>query len=280
MRAAVIGGGTMGVQIAHAFVTTGSRVIMLDVNPELARRAVAHVYSLIDDGIARGKIPAAHRFAMTSNVAAGTSIETLDPGLDVIVEAVPEKLELKRQVLAAAERRMPHVLATNTSGISIDRLADALKMRDRFVGLHFYNPVWAISLVEVVVGMATSDAVRQRALAICKELGKEAIVVADSPGFASTRLGLALGLEAMRMLQEGVASAEDIDRAMELGYRHPMGPLRLSDVVGLDVRLDIAYHLAEVFGARFAPPRILVEKVAKGELGKKTGQGFYRWDKR
>jgi 3-hydroxybutyryl-CoA dehydrogenase len=184
---------------------------------------------------------------------------------------------LKRSVLAACAAREPLVLGTNTSGLSIDELAEGLPHPERFIGLHFFNPVWAVPFVEIVTGSSTADATTANALAACAQLHKESIVVRNSPGFASSRLGLCLGLEAMRMVEEGVATPSDIDRAMELGYRHPMGPLRLSDLIGLDVRLDIARNLERALGSRFAPPNILVQRVADGDLGKKSGRGFYDW---
>jgi 3-hydroxybutyryl-CoA dehydrogenase len=190
---------------------------------------------------------------------------------------VPEIGELKRSVLARCALREPVLLATNTSGLSIGELAAGLPAPERFLGLHFFNPVWAMALVEVVVGERTSDATRAGALTLCAQLGKTSIVVRDAPGFASTRLGIALGLEAMRMVEDGVAAPADIDRAMELGYRHPMGPLKLTDLVGLDVRLDIARNLQRSYGDRYAPPQLLIDMVAAGYLGKKSGRGFYDW---
>jgi 3-hydroxybutyryl-CoA dehydrogenase len=239
-RAAVIGGGTMGSGIAEALTASGASVTVVDVDT-------------------------------------ATTIEDLPAGLDLIVEAVPEKLELKRSVLARCALREPLLLATNTSGLSIDELSAELPAPDRFLGLHFFNPVRAMKLVEIVIGSRTSEASRERALALCAQLGKTSIVVRDAPGFASTRLGIALGLEAMRMVEDGVATPADIDRAMELGYRHPMGPLKLTDLVGLDVRLDIARNLQRSYGDRYAPPQLLIDMVAAGRLGKKSGRGFYDW---
>jgi 3-hydroxybutyryl-CoA dehydrogenase len=196
----------------------------------------------------------------------------------LVVEAVPESVELKAAVLDRVEAIAPGAaLATNTSSLSVDRLAAGLARPDRLLGLHFFNPVPASALVEIVVGASTSPALVDVARSWVAALGKTAITVTDSPGFASSRLGVALALEAMRMLEEGVASAVDIDTAMTLGYRHPMGPLRTTDVVGLDVRLAIAEHLAREVGERFEPPAILREKVAAGQLGRKAGQGFYAW---
>ena len=201
--------------------------------------------------------------------------------MDFVVEAVPEALDLKRLVFGELDDHCPDrtILASNTSSLSITRIGRATGRRDRVVGIHFFNPVAAMPLVEVVRGSETSSETVERALELVASLGKEAVRVNDSPGFATSRLGLALGLKAMRMVEEGVARPEDIDKAMELGYGHRMGPLKTSDLVGLDVRLAIAETLAaELSGERFAPPAILKKLVAEGKTGKKSGEGFYRWD--
>jgi 3-hydroxybutyryl-CoA dehydrogenase len=194
---------------------------------------------------------------------------------------VPERIELKHAVLIRAEQaaRPTSLLATNTSSLSIGELQKTLSRPERFIGLHFFNPVHVNRLLEIVRGPASSEEAVKQSLQLAERIGKEAVLVNDSPGFATSRLGVLLGLEAMRMVEEGVASAADIDRAMELGYRHPMGPLKLTDLVGLDVRLDIARYLHEKLGTeQYRPPRILEEMVAAGRLGRKTGHGFYEWN--
>jgi 3-hydroxybutyryl-CoA dehydrogenase len=199
---------------------------------------------------------------------------------DLIIEAVPENFDLKKDLIAQADLFCSEetILASNTSSLSITKLASNVERRDRFVGLHFFNPPHLMKLIEIVRGERTSDDTVASVREVAEKMGKRTIVVRDSPGFATSRLGVAIGLEAIRMLEEGVGSAEDIDRAMELGYNHPMGPLRLSDLVGLDVRLGIAEYLAATLGPRFEPPQLLRDMVAKGKLGKKTGQGFYKWN--
>jgi 3-hydroxybutyryl-CoA dehydrogenase len=276
-RAAVIGGGAMGIGIAHAFAAGGAGVTIVDVDDDRVKHALAGIAHAFERSTQRGAMTPGAATEAAARVSGTASIDALPAGLDAIVEAVPEIVELKRGVLARCAARDPLLLATNTSGISISELAAGLPNPERFLGLHFFNPVWAMSLVEIVIGERTGDAARVRASALCDQLGKTSIVVRDAPGFASTRLGIALGLEAMRMVEDGVASPADIDRAMELGYRHPMGPLKLTDLVGLDVRLDIARYLQRSYGDRFAPPRILIEMVAAGHLGKKSGRGFYDW---
>jgi 3-hydroxybutyryl-CoA dehydrogenase len=209
------------------------------------------------------------------------SIGAAVSGADLVIEAVPESLDLKRQVFREVEKLAPStaVLASNTSSFRIGGIAEATSCADRVVGMHFFNPVPVMALLEVVRATDTSDETVTTALASGRRMGKEPIVVRDSPGFATSRLGVLLGLEAMRMLEEGVATAEDIDKAMTLGYRHPMGPLRLTDLVGLDVRLAIAEHLHRELGSEaFRPPPLLSRMVREGKLGKKTGQGFYRWE--
>jgi len=210
-----------------------------------------------------------------------TQVDAVDQttGCEIVIEAIPELLDVKQELFSALDQMHGSevLLATNTSSLSIDSIAATVDDPSRVVGMHFFNPVPVSALVEVVVGAATSAEAAGTAVAYAERLKKTPIVVKDSPGFASSRLGLVLGLEAIRMLESGVAAAEDIDQAMELGYRHPMGPLRLTDLVGLDVRLNIAQHLARELGDRFAPPQLLVDMVAEGKLGKKVGRGFYVW---
>jgi 3-hydroxybutyryl-CoA dehydrogenase len=276
-HAAVIGGGTMGAGIAAALARAGIRTELVEVSEELAQAGVARAREMIEDGVARNRITPSDGESAKRLLEARAELSQASPRPRLAIEAVPERVELKHAVLAAAEALEPELLATNTSGISIDELAKGVSDPERFIGLHFFNPVPAMSLVEVVVGSATSERTRDAAIELVGEIGKEAVVVSDSPGFASTRLGVAVGLEAIRMVEEDVAAPADIDRAMVLGYRHPIGPLRLGDLVGLDVRLDIARNLHGALGERFAPPPLLETMVAEGRLGKKSGRGFYSW---
>lgn len=228
-------------------------------------------------GGAARKLSADEAAANRQRVTLRPTLTDVAPAPEVIVEAVPERLEEKRAVLRDAAALNPALLGSNTSSIAIGELAAGLDAPERFLGLHFFNPVWAMALLEIVVGPATAEETTAAAVALAGRLGKDPVVVRDLPGFATSRLGVTLGLEAIRMVADGVASPADIDKAMVLGYRHPIGPLELTDLVGLDVRLDIARTLQAAYGDRFAPPPLLVEMVADGRLGKKSGQGFYQW---
>ncbi len=253
----------------------------MDVAAEALPKAAADVALSLGKAVERGKVSAADSAAAKARLRTEADLAKAVAEADLVIEAVFEDLALKKGLFARIDAAAPAtaVLASNTSSLPVADIAAATGRADRVLGMHFFNPVPVMPLLEIVRTAATSDASLAAARETGKRMGKECIVVRDSPGFATSRLGLALGLEAMRMLEEGVASAEDIDRAMELGYRHPMGPLRLTDLVGLDVRLAIAEHLSSTLGAgRYAPPGILRKLVAEGRLGKKTGEGFYRWD--
>ncbi|MFD4969262.1 3-hydroxyacyl-CoA dehydrogenase family protein [Streptomyces sp. NPDC058424] len=274
----VIGGGRMGAGIAQSFAAAGSSVTVVESGAQAAAAAVDRIATGLRRAAERGRL-AEPAEQVLARVTTAESVEGLAPGTELVVEAVPENAALKAGLLAAAEAAVDDttVLATNTSSLSVTDLAAALKVPGRFLGMHFFNPVPASELIEIVVAPETSPEVVRAALDWTLALGKKDVVVNDSPGFASSRLGLALGLEAIRMVEEGVAEPEAIDDAMSLGYRHPMGPLRLTDLVGLDVRLAIAEYLHATLGERFAPPQLLRDKVARGELGRKSGQGFYTW---
>lgn len=278
VRVGVLGGGRMGAGIAHAFVLAGSGVVVVERDEAMADAAAARIRESLGRSVERGAtdrpLP-----DLVAAVEMGTDVG-LFAACELVVEAVPEDRALKAEALARVEEAAPAgaVLASNTSSISIDDLASALSRPGRFLGLHFFNPVPASALVEIVVGTATDPVFVERARGWIEALGKTPVVIRDSPGFASSRLGVALGLEAIRMLEEGVASAEDIDTAMRLGYRHPVGPLRTTDIVGLDVRLGIAEELHTALGPRFEPPALLRRLVAEGKLGRKSGEGFYVWE--
>lgn len=277
--AAVLGAGTMGHGIAHVLASAGIEARLYDIAPAAVEKGLASIRANLEKGVAKGKVSAAARDAALARLSGTTKLEEAIAGVQCVVEAVPEKLELKQKLFAGLGATLgPEVLlATNTSSLPIARIASVTPHAERVVGMHFFNPVHIMGLLEVVVTERSSQAAVDCAVELGKRLGKEPIVVKDSPGFASSRLGVLLGLEAIRMFESGVASAEDIDKAMTLGYGHPMGPLRLTDLVGLDVRLSIADYLQKELGERFAAPLLMREMVQRGELGKKSGKGFYVW---
>ncbi len=279
----VLGGGRMGAGIAHAFALAGARVAVVERDTESVRMARGRVLAAILTSVERKATQEAAE-EITARIGFGIDIAAF-AGAELVIEAVPESLELKLEALGRVEAAVGGGsdgagawLASNTSSISISTLAGHLARPERFCGLHFFNPVPASKLVEIVVGKRTAPELAETAAGWVEALGKTPITVQDVPGFASSRLGVAIALEAMRMLEDGVASADAIDAAMALGYGHPMGPLRLTDLVGLDVRLGIAEYLQATLGDRFAPPQLLRDKVARGELGRKSGRGFYDWE--
>jgi 3-hydroxybutyryl-CoA dehydrogenase len=280
MNVCVLGAGTMGHGVAQVSAMAGHEVRLRDVEAGLVEEGIRGIRENLAGGVERGKVTEAERDATLDRIEGTTELETAAADADLVVEAVPEDADLKREVLSAVADEAPGdaVLASNTSSLSVTGIASALDDPSRFVGLHFFNPVHIMGLVEVVLAEQTAPETEAFAEAFVEGIDKTAVVVRDSPGFASSRLGVALGVEAMRMVQEGVADPRDVDAAMELGYNHPMGPIELGDVVGLDVRLDILEHLREELGERFRPPGNLRRKVRAGKLGKKTGEGFYVWE--
>lgn len=262
----VIGAGTMGAGIAQTFLATGWKVALVDPSDKQRNNAGSMIFAAQDGQDDR-----------TTRLQLAERVEEV-AGTDFVIESVPETAELKGQVLANAEKVLqPRLLCSNTSSLSISELALGLVRPERLVGMHFFQPVPATQLIELVIGAQTSPETVELAVQCTVSLGRKPILVQDSPGFATSRLGVALGLEAMRMVEEGIATAEDIDAGMVLGYQHGVGPLRMTDMVGLDIRLAISEHLSRTLGPRFEPPRILREKVARGELGRKSGQGFFTW---
>lgn len=276
-RVGVMGGGRMGSGIAHAFLLAGADVTVVERDQAAAEAALARINTSIDTSIARGFVGDAGMLKQALTV--DTDVAAFATKL-LVIEAVPEILDLKLETLRAIEAQLPDdsVLASNTSSIPLAQLAKSLERPEQFIGLHFFNPVPASTLIEVVVHGGASAALPEQVRAWVRALGKTPITVKDSPGFASSRLGVAIALEAIRMVEEGVASAADIDLAMELGYKHPTGPLKTTDIVGLDVRLGIAEQLERDLGPRFTPPQLLRDMVAEGKLGRKSGHGFYDWN--
>jgi 3-hydroxybutyryl-CoA dehydrogenase len=277
---AVLGAGTMGAGIAQVCAQAGSRVCLQDITAELVQKGLGRVRESLDTGVQKQKVTPAQRDAALANLTTGTDRAAAAAGADLAIEAVPENLALKNALFRelAAVCRPTAVLATNTSSLALAKVFDGVAQPGRCIGMHFFNPPPIMKLLEVVRMATTAANTVDAVMAYAVQLGKEPILVADSPGFASSRLGVCIGLEAIRMLEAGVASAADIDKAMVLGYGHPMGPLRLTDLVGLDVRLAIADYLQqELDHPGFKAPATLRRMVAEGKLGKKSGQGFYSW---
>ncbi|WP_135822243.1 3-hydroxyacyl-CoA dehydrogenase family protein [Halostella litorea] len=280
MRVTVLGAGTMGHGIAQVAATAGYDVTIRDIDESILEDGVASIESNLQGGVEREKLTADEKAAALDRIGTTTSLEDAVGDAEFVVEAVPEDMDLKQGTFedVAAAAPADAVLATNTSSLSVTEIASVLDDPGRAIGLHFFNPVHIMGLVEIVVAEGTDEATLETATEFVEAIDKEPVTVRDSAGFASSRLGVALGVEAVRMLEEGVAGPRDIDAAMELGYNHPMGPIELGDVVGLDVRLDILEYLREELGERFRPPQLLKQKVRAGKLGKKTGEGFYVWE--
>ena len=277
---AVIGAGTMGSGIAQVCAQTGWETRLYDAFPDSLEKGMFSIGEFWRNGISRGKNTEEEVKNWSNKLVAYNDLEGALSGVDIVIEAVPEKIDLKRSIFRKIEELAPEnaILATNTSGLRISEIASAVKTPERLVGMHFFNPVPIMKLLEVIKHDLVSDDIVREVIEIGEEMGKTTIVVGDIPGFATSRLGVVLGNEAIRMLAEGVASASDIDTAMKLGYRHPMGPLELSDLVGLDVRRDILNNLAESFSdSSYLPHPLLDRLVESGELGKKTGRGIYDW---
>jgi len=278
-RVVVLGAGTMGQGIAQVSANAGYVTHLYDVDAARIGRAIESIKAMTDRLVQKGKMTNEARSELIGALVPTSDLSQACADVDLVIESAPEQMELKvgllREVKALAPERA--ILGTNTSSLSITEIGTRIGAASRTIGLHFFNPPPVMELLEVVRGLGTDEETVAASLSIAKRMGKTPIVVNDMPGFATSRLGVVIGAEAMRMLESGVASVEDIDRAMELGYRHPMGPLKLTDLVGLDVRLMILEHLHREIGEQFRPPAILRQMVRAGRLGKKTGEGFYRW---
>ena len=275
----VIGAGTMGHGIAQVAAAAGYQAVLRDVDRDSLARGIQAIERNLLKGIQLAKLTEADRDSTLQHIHGTTQLEQVATA-DLVIEAAPEQLQLKQDLLRQTESFSDHnfIFASNTSSLSITEIANASARPERVVGMHFFNPVHVMRLLEIVVGESTAVETVEAVSEVGRRMRKEPIIVKDVPGFASSRLGVALGLEAMRMLEQGVASVKDIDKAMELGYNHPMGPLKLTDHVGLDIRLNIAEYLYRELGSEtFRPPELLRRMVQEGKLGKKTGTGFYDW---
>ncbi len=280
MKVTVLGAGTMGHGIAQVSAMTGNEVTIRDIETEFLDDGVDAIASNLQGGVDRGKVTPEQKERTLARIETTTSLPKSVRDADLVVEAVPEDIDIKQETFSDVEEHSPNdaVIASNTSSLSVTEIASVLNNPGRAIGLHFFNPVHIMDLVEIVVAEQTDGETVETATAFVENIGREPITVRDSAGFASSRLGVALGVEAVRMLETSVAEPEDIDQVMELGYNHPMGPIELTDVVGLDVRLDILEYLHGELGDRFRPPQLLKQKVRAGKLGKKSGEGFYVWE--
>lgn len=280
MQIAVLGAGSMGHGIAHVSAMAGHEVVLRDIDSDLVKDGLEGIRENLQGGVDRDKMTEREMEETLKQIEGTTDLEEAVVDADLVVEAVPEDMDLKKDVFSDVEDATSDetVIASNTSSLSVTEMASMLEHPERAVGLHFFNPPHLMDLVEIVIAEQTDDRTEAFAVDYVRDIEKEDVVVRDSAGFATSRLGLVTGLEAIRMVEEGVASPADIDEAMELGYGYPMGPIELGDHVGLDVRLHIAEHLREEIGERFKPPQALRRKVRAGKLGKKSGEGFYVWE--
>lgn len=276
-RVAVAGSGTMGSGIAQVAAAAGFSATLYDIAQGQLDRALTNIAGGLERAVARGRVESSVRDATLQALETTTDLATACKDAEVFIEAIPERIELKLELFAKLENHLPDdaLVATNTSALSVTELAGALQNPTRCIGLHFFNPVHRMKLVEVVRGLQTSDETNEKALKFCRAIGKETVEVNEAPGFVTTRVNALIGNEAFRMLQEGVATAEDIDKALKLGLNHPMGPFELVDLVGLDTRLSILRFLHEALGERFRPTYLQEQYVKSGRLGRKTGRGVY-----
>ena len=277
---AVLGAGIMGRGIAYAAAVGGFRTILQDLDGGALEKAAGEISATLEKGVALGKVDGAAAAAAHKRLSCTRDLGDAAREADLVIEAVPERIDLKLEIFGALDRLAPRhaLLATNTSSLSITEMAGATRRAPQVIGMHFFNPVHRMKLLEVVRGLETSDAAVATACEAGAAMGKECVVVRESPGFVTSRINAMIGNEAFYMLQEGVASARDIDKALKLGLNHPMGPFELVDLVGLDTRLSILRYLHRTLGEKYRPCPLIEQYVAAGRLGRKTGRGVYEYE--
>src|SRR6202047_505041 len=275
----VIGAGTMGRGIAYAAALGGYRTVLEDVSPQMREQGVAYISQALEEGVARGKVTPEQKTKALANLTTSRSVEDLCREADLLIEAVPEEMEVKLEIFTIFDKfaKPDAIMASNTSSLSITEMASITFRPENCIGMHFFNPVPKMKLLEIVRALETSEATLRACVEAGRRMGKEVVVIRESPGFVTSRINAMIGNEAFYMLQEGIASAEDIDKALKLGLNHPMGPFELVDLVGLDTRLHILEYLHKSLGEKFRPCPLLVQYVKAGRLGRKSGRGVYEY---
>lgn len=276
----VVGSGLMGIGIAHAFASSGSRTTLIDTDAEALARAQSSIHGILDAGVKLGKVAAEDAEEAKGRLIISEQLSAAPADAGLLVETVSENLAIKQSVVteAAGLLSADAIIATNTSALSVTEIASVVSNPGRVIGMHFFNPVHKMKLVEVVLGIATDEQTVARSRQWCEFIGKTSILVNESPGLTTSRMSAMLGNEAMWMLQDGTASAEDIDTALRMGFNHPMGPLELGDLTGWDTRLSVLKYLHSTLGDKFRPCPLIIKMVASGRLGRKSGHGVYRYD--
>jgi 3-hydroxybutyryl-CoA dehydrogenase len=276
----VVGAGTMGRGIAYAALFGGYRTVLEDVSPEMLEQGTAYIKQALEDGVTRGKLTTEQRDRAIASLSTAGSVEAVCREADLLIEAVPEEMELKLEIFTIFDKfaKPNAILASNTSSLSVTEMAAITFRAEHCIGMHFFNPVPKMKLLEIVRALETSEEIVAACVEVGRRMGKEVVVVRESPGFVTSRINAMIGNEAFYMLQEGIASAADIDKALELGLNHPMGPFELADLVGLDVRLSILEYLHKTLGEKYRPCPLLAQYVKAGRLGRKSGRGVYEYD--
>ncbi|WP_296261287.1 MULTISPECIES: 3-hydroxyacyl-CoA dehydrogenase [unclassified Pseudomonas] len=279
-KVVVVGAGLMGTGIAHGFVSAGLQTVLVDTNAQSLTKARGAIEAILNSGVSLGKISTVQAEAALARLSTASDLSEAASGANWLVETVSEQLAIKKAIVAQAAPLLAAdaIIATNTSALSVTEIAASIDSADRVIGMHFFNPVHKMKLVELVRGLATSDETVARTRDLCDAMGKTSIIVNESPGLTTSRMSAMLGNEAMYMLQEGIATAEDIDTALRMGFNHPMGPLELGDLTGWDTRLSVLRYLHQTLGEKFRPCPLIIKMVAAGRLGRKTGHGVYRYE--